>query len=71
MGCTGLTGDIPADLFKNCLSITNCEATFYNCSKLTGNAIELWNRTNITSNDECYYNCTGLTNYADIPSGWK
>ena len=45
---------------------------FYNCSSLTGNMHSWWsNSSKFGSHSKCFYNCTGLTNYSNIPSGWK
>ena len=44
---------------------------FENCTSLTGNAIELWNNSNIEYHENCYKGCTNLSNYDQIPEGWK
>ena len=52
----------------------NVNYTFYQCYAATGNATELWDSSkfpNITSHNQCFTGCTNLSNYADIPSGWK
>ena len=69
--CKSLTGEIPENLFKNCTKVTSFSAAFYNCKGLIGAAPELWKRENVTSSVECFDGCTGLSNYADIPAGWK
>lgn len=68
-GCTGLTGSIPSELFINCNNITNFDSAFSGCKNLTGEAPDLWNRTNVTSSVRCF---TGIkfSNYNQIPSSW-
>jgi hypothetical protein len=71
--CYALTA-IPSGLFDNCISVTDFRQCFYVCRALTGLAPELWDSTRWSSvqyNDLCFNGCIGLTNYADIPSGWK
>ena len=71
LNCRSLTGEIPQNLFSNCLNVSDFYGTFSNCTGLSGNAIDLWNRDNVKSSQYCYRNCTQLSNYNDIPSGWK
>lgn len=80
--CTNLTS-IPEGLFDNCQKVTNFGyskesgnnyldmGVFTNCVRVTGKAPELWNRTNVTSYQYAFKACTQLSNYADIPDGWK
>ena len=89
--CTGLTENIPNELFDSSPNIDmfgssqrydshDLGATYYSippvgafggCTGLTGNAPELWSRTNVTDSTSCFKDCTNLTNYADIPANWK
>ena len=69
--CKNLSGAIPTNLFNNCNLVKNFEYTFCNCKGLNGNAPELWNRDNVTAHGGCFSNCTNLSNYNNIPSGWK
>lgn len=71
--CTSLTA-IPGDIFDQNDEITIFQACFNQCTALTGPAPELWDTTRwprVQSYELCFYGCTGLSNYADIPSGWK
>ena len=68
--CTSLK-QIPADFFTNISNLYNVESMFENCTSLTGNAIELWNNSNIEYHENCYKGCTNLSNYDQIPEGWK
>ena len=68
--CTSLK-QIPADFFNNISNLWSVESMFENCTSLTGNAIELWNNSNIEYHENCYKGCTNLSNYDQIPEGWK
>ena len=83
--CTGLTA-VPEGLFANCPGVTSFEGCFYGCTGLTGETpytmvdgkkIKLWERspengfTKVTSRVDCFGVCTGLSDYAEIPAGWK
>ena len=68
--CTSLK-QVPADFFVNIPYIKDVAGMFYNCTSLTGNAIELWNNNKITNYEGCYYGCTNLSNYDKIPEDWK
>ena len=69
-GCRELMS-IPDELFANCLNVTDFSSTFSSCRGLTGNAPELWERTNVTSYSRCFNGCNNLSNYSSIPSDWK
>lgn len=60
---------IPADLFTYNTSAVAFQYSFYNCTSLTGNAPELWNKTGAYGG-KCFWNCTGLSNYSSIPDNW-
>lgn len=68
--CTSLK-QVPADFFVNIPYIEGVAGMFYNCTSLTGSAIELWNNNKIKYYDGCYYGCTNLSNYDKIPEDWK
>ena len=68
--CTSLK-QIPADFFNNISNLWSVVSMFENCTSLTGNAIELWNNSNIEYHENCYKGCTNLSNYDQIPEGWK
>ena len=68
--CTSLK-QIPLKFFTNISNIRNVSRMFENCTSLTGNAIELWNNSNIEYHENCYKGCTNLSNYDQIPEGWK
>ena len=46
---------------------------FYNCSKVVGAvpADKLWNSGKTFNSSGCFAGCTLLTNYDEIPAGWK
>ena len=46
---------------------------FYNCSKIVGTvpADKLWNSGKTFNASGCFSGCILLTNYSEIPSGWK
>ena len=69
--CSNLNGNIPEKLFSNNLKITDFWGTFSNCIQLQGKAPNIWVRDNVTNSAYCFNNCTNLSNYNDIPAGWK
>ena len=70
-GCSSLTA-IPADICSYHPAATVFSNMFDGCVSLTGPAPELWNRIPAPTNGTyCFRGCTGLSNYADIPAGWK
>ena len=66
---------IPAGLFDNNPLVTDFEYSFGDCSSLTGNAPELWDRGSgyavVTSYSNCFKSDIGLANWGDIPNDWK
>lgn len=84
--CENLT-EIPAGLFDNCKMITGLLLTFGGCKNLAGesphtivdgNKIHLYERDGETGGFAkpgdfflCFYECTGLSDFADMPDGWK
>ena len=83
--CSSLTA-IPVGLFDHCTVVTNFFKCFYKCSSLTGETpytivdgkkVKLWERSpengfvKISSDSKCFIGCTGLSDYAEIPYGWK
>ncbi len=68
--CSNLTTN-PENLFNNNLKVTDFYNTFFSCRNLTGKAPELWTRSNINNSSHCFFWCDSLTNYNDIPKGWK
>lgn len=64
---------LPPTLFDAQAGVSSFLNCFYNQSNMTGGeAIPLWNRTTPTPDGtNCYENCTGLSNFNDIPAGWK
>lgn len=54
-------------------TISLATATFAGNTNMTGTvpASKLWENPNITSHNQFFGRCTGLTNYDDIPAGWK
>ena len=71
-GC-GLTA-LPIDTFAAEATPNSFNQTFMDCGDLEGNVPELWNLyPGVTSADhkECFSGCDLVSNYADIPTGWK
>ena len=74
-GCTSLKSDI-SNIWPSTWNSTGTitlVAMFQNCSKVVGTvpADKLWNSGKTFSSDRCFSNCTSLTNYDEIPAGWK
>lgn len=69
-GCTSITS-IPAGLFDHCNNVVWLNNCFDGCTNLTGEAPPLWEMFPDTSHGNCFRGCTGLSNYNEIPSGWK
>ena len=67
-GCNNLA-KIP-DLSNN-TKVTSVTQMFYGCSNLQGPCSPLWNNSKITSHDLCFTWCNKLSNYSEIPAGWK
>lgn len=70
-GCSKITGNISEKLLEKSLNVKDFGRTFCGCSRLTGDAPALWERTNITNGYACFSSCTGFSNYSQIPTGWK
>lgn len=83
--CGSLTA-IHAGLFDHCTAATDFSVCFYGCSALTGETpysmvdgkkIKLWERSpengfaKVTSYINCFIGCEVLSDYAEIPAGWK
>ena len=51
----------------------NISYMFYNCAKVVGTvpADKLWNSGKTFNSNFCFTGCTSLTNYDEIPAGWK
>lgn len=72
-GCSGLTS-IESDFISgtNHPNVTELTYTFSGCSKMTGNAPRLWEtHSGANSRAKCFEGCTSLSNYSEIPLGWK
>lgn len=78
-GCTSLTS-IPADLFSGVSGSAEemLVATFYLCQSLTGptptiDGKKLWEALGTDNNvgAYCFAECPHLSDYAEIPAGWK
>lgn len=70
IGCRSLQS-IPENLFANNQKVTNFRYCFASCNAVQGNAPELWKRTNVNMSESCFRNCKYLSNYNDIPIGWR
>ena len=73
--CSSLTSDI-SNIWPEEFTYTetiNVEDMFNGCSKVVGTvpADKLWNSGKTFNSTGCFGNCTSLTNYNDIPAGWK
>ena len=73
--CSSLTSDI-SNIWPSTWNYTgtiNLSYMFYSCSKIVGivPADKLWNSGKTFNSSSCFRNCTSLTNYAEIPAGWK
>lgn len=77
--CYDIVNDVDKLIPSNWDSYSRSDVKFMSCfracSGLIGNApgARLWNASNITWNSTRYAfgGCTGLSNYSDIPDGWK
>lgn len=84
-GCASLES-VPSDLFSNCRKLQYVISLFLNCSDLSGESpydmvdgkkVHLYERADyeqysaITSYTTCFGGCAGLSDYDDIPVGWK
>ena len=73
--CSSLTSDI-SNMWPEEFTYTetiHVEYMFYNCSKVVGTVPgdKLWNSGKTFISAGCFNGCTSLTNYNDIPAGWK
>ena len=68
--CTGLT-EIPEGLLDNCNKVEDFYGMFAGATNITGNAPKLWERTNVKNSSACFKGCNKLSNYSEIPEGWK
>ena len=72
-GCTACT-TVPVLPSASTALVTTTAAMQGIGSGLLGSVAELWNTTafpNVTAYSDTFTGATGLTNYADIPDGWK
>ena len=73
--CTSLISDI-SNIWPSAWNYTgriNINDMFNSCSKIVGTvpADKLWNSGKTFNSSSCFAGCTSLTNYAEIPAGWK
>jgi hypothetical protein len=54
--------------FTSCFRITGTGGAY---NKITGAVPELWLKPNSPTGTQCFYNRTAVSNYTDIPAGWK
>lgn len=85
-GCVSLSS-LPASLLDPCPALTSVDGAFMNCGALSGESpytvvdgrkVHLYERNaypgqfaEITKNYLCFYGCAGLSDYPDMPAGWK
>ena len=62
---------IPSSLFINNLAVTTFYSCFGLCVRLTSMVPLLWNRIPEPTGTQCFFNDLLVTNYSDIPAGWK
>ena len=73
--CSSLTSDI-SNIWPSTWNSTgtiNLNYMFYNCSKIVGTvpADKLWNSGKTFNSYCCFTDCPSLSNYDEIPAGWK
>ena len=73
--CLNLTSDI-SNIWPSSWNYTgtiNLSNMFESCSKVVGTvpADKLWNSGKTFNSNGCFTGCTSLTNYNEIPAGWK
>ena len=73
--CTSLTSDI-SNIWPSTWNSTgriDVSYMFHNCSKVVGTvpADKLWNSGKTFNSKYCFYNCPSLSNYDEIPAGWR
>ena len=74
-GCSSLISDI-SNIWPstwNYDGTINLSNMFESCSKVVGTvpADKLWNSGKTFNSSSCFTGCTSLTNYNEIPAGWK
>jgi hypothetical protein len=73
--CTALTSNVQQIFIavSAIANLTHVGYCFYNCSKVTGNGTNLITIafSNATSHNYCFGGCTSLSDYNNLPSGWK
>ena len=68
---------LPALLFDKTTNVTSYVNAFHGCTNLTGATptnsagLKLWELSPVPTGTACFSECTGLSDYADIPAGWK
>ena len=73
--CSSLTSDI-SNIWPSTWNYTgtiDISRMFWGCSNVVGDvpANKLWNSGKTFGSYGCFYKCTSLTNYDEIPAGWK
>ena len=73
--CSSLASDI-SNIWPSAWNSTetiNVSYMFSSCTKVVGTvpADKLWNSGKTFTSSSCFRNCTSLTNYDEIPAGWK
>lgn len=58
------------DLSNN-TKVTDFSWMFDSCINMEGEAYPIWNFTSVTSFGRCFIGCEKLSNYSEIPAGWK
>ena len=73
--CSSLTSDI-SNIWSSTWNYTgtiDLSYMFAGCTKVVGTvpADKLWNSGKTFKSNYCFNGCTSLTNYSEIPAGWK
>lgn len=72
-GCVKITY-LPVSLLENNIKLTNVNSAFRDCSNITSLVPELWDEEkykNVTDFGSTFKNCNSVSNFDDIPLGWK
>ncbi len=68
--CPGLAS-IPSAVFQYNTLATNFSYCFSESTNITSSAPSLWTQFPSANGTGCFNGCTKITNYANIPAGWK
>lgn len=70
--CNQLTSDVNAMFSaEHYPRLTKGSDAFYNCFKMTGSALAFIDKCPVLRQERVFATCTSLSDYNDIPNGWK